>query len=130
MSRWGVSLANEFARRLRKNPTDAERKLWQLLRCKKLAGFRFRRQQPIGPYVADFFCAPEKLIVELDGGQHYDAAHTVHDERRARWLMKRGYRVIRFTNLDVLKHASAVSEAIWRALAEPPTASSERKTLG
>jgi very-short-patch-repair endonuclease len=119
-------VANEFARRLRKNPTEAERKLWQLLRHKRLAGFRFRRQQPIGPYVADFLCAPEKLIVELDGGQHFEASHMKHDEMRTRWLVTRGYRVIRFSDRDILKTPHTVTEAIWLALTTPPTASSGR----
>ncbi len=122
-------MANEFARHLRKNPTDAEHRLWRLLRHKRLAGFRFRRQQPIGPYIADFFCAPAKLIVELDGGQHYSMLRMKHDKMRTRWLGARGYRVVRFSNADLLKTPDAVTEAIWLALAAPPTDSSERKAL-
>jgi very-short-patch-repair endonuclease len=85
------------ARKLRLTPTDAEIRLWSRLRGKQLAGFRFRRQHPLGPYVVDFFCAEAKLIVEVDGGQHADDG-----EARTRWLEARGYRVIRFWNNDVL----------------------------
>lgn len=113
-------MAHEFARTLRTNPTDAERKLWRLLRQKQLAGFRFRRQQPIGPYIADFFCAPAKLIVELDGGQHSMDSHAVHDRERTRWLGSRGYRVLRFWNVDVFKHPDSVLEGIEIALRDTP----------
>jgi very-short-patch-repair endonuclease len=116
-------MANEFARELRKNPTIAEARLWRLLRRKRLLNYRFRRQQPIGPYVADFFCAPERLIVELDGSQHYAEDNRRHDRIRTAWLARQGYRVIRFGNADVLKVPDGVVEAIWRALTAPPSAS-------
>ena len=113
-------MAHAFARSLRKNPTKAERKLWRLLRQKQLAGFRFRRQQPIGPYIADFFCAPAKLIVELDGGQHSVDDRAAYDRARTRWLASRGYRVLRFWNMDVFKHADSVLEGIEIALRDTP----------
>ena len=80
-----------LARKLRLTPTDAEIRLWSRLRGKQLAGLRFRRQHPLGPYVVDFFCAEAKLIVEVDGGQHADDG-----EARTRWVEARAYRVIRF----------------------------------
>lgn len=114
-------MANGFARNLRKNPTDAERKLWILLRHKQLDGYRFRRQQPVGPYVADFFCASEKLIVELDGDQHGADKNLEKDQARTTWLNKKGYRVLRFANHEIFKMPSIVKESIWRALTSPPT---------
>lgn len=114
-----MAVANEFARALRKNPTDAERRLWFLLREKKLAGYRFRRQQPIDPYVADFFCTFSKLIVELDGDQHGADENMAKDRARTEWLENRGYRVLRFPNREVFKSPAYVTEAIWRALNTP-----------
>jgi len=74
--------------------TIAERKLWQALRDKQLNGHRFRRQHPIGKYIADFACIERKVVVELDGGQHQD--HVAYDERRTAFLQENGWRVLRF----------------------------------
>src|SRR6266704_1917983 len=82
----GVAMPNLRARRLRWDMTDDERRLWALLRRKQLAGYRFRRQHPMGSYVADFFCPNAKLIVELDGGQHSEDKQMHRDEIRSRWL--------------------------------------------
>jgi len=100
------------ARRLRKNPTEVEKRLWSRLRGKQLDGFRFRRQSPIGPYVVDFVCPAAKLVVEVDGGQHSETA----DAERAGWLESNGYRVIRFWNNDVLENMDGVIEEIVRVL--------------
>jgi very-short-patch-repair endonuclease len=113
-------MANEFARSLRKYPTNAERKLWARLRQKQFGGFRFRRQQPIGSYVADFFCARAKLIVELDGGQHGKDSHAIRDEVRTRWLDSQGYRVLRFWNNEVIQNLNGVLEGIEIALGAAP----------
>jgi very-short-patch-repair endonuclease len=95
-----IGLKREAARQLRLNATEAERKLWSCLRDKRLLGLRFRRQQPIGPYIADFYCAAAKLIVELDGSQHADVrAH--YDLSRTGWLETRGYKVVRLWNTDL-----------------------------
>ena len=99
-------MPSTFARQLRSAPTDAEIRLWSRLRRKQLDGFRFRRQQPIGPYIVDFFCPDAKLIVEVDGGQHN--VEEEKDARRTRWLEARGYRVIRFWNNDVLSNTDGV----------------------
>ena len=104
---------------LRKNPTDAERRLWFLLRYKKLGGHRFRRQQPIGPYIADFFCTSANLIIELDGDQHGTDANVRKDRNRTAWLEAHGYRVLRFANHEVFKSPSLVTETIWRVLSTP-----------
>src|SRR4051812_14031307 len=82
------------AKSLRQNPTDAERRLWHLLRVKQLGGLRFRRQQPIGRYIVDFFCPAAKLIVELNGDQHGTDSNAAQDAARTRWLEARGYMVL------------------------------------
>ncbi|MCI0441106.1 MAG: endonuclease domain-containing protein [Chloroflexi bacterium] len=102
------------ARELRKNMTDAERKLWQHLRHNQLEGQRFRRQHPIGPYIVDFFCFEKKLIVEIDGGQHSEQVE--YDTQRTRWLESRGFRVLRFWNNQVMNEIDAVREVIWEAI--------------
>ncbi len=112
-------MANLHARQLRRNMTDDERRLWSVLRRKNLSGFRFRRQQPIGRYIADFFCPAAKLIVELDGGQHAEEINMRRDEERARWLEARGYRVLRIWNLDLKRSPNDVYEAIYLALTRP-----------
>jgi very-short-patch-repair endonuclease len=95
--------------------------LWWLLRRKQPTGFRFRRQATIGPYIADFFCPQAKLIVEVDGVPHIAEERVYRDEARTRWLEARGYRVIRFWNVDVFKHPAEVTEAIYHALTHPPS---------
>jgi very-short-patch-repair endonuclease len=105
-------LAN--ARALRANSTDAERRLWYYLRDRRMSGYRFRRQMPIGPFVVDFVCMRARLIVELDGGQH--AEHLLDDLDRTRSLARTGFRVIRFWNDEVLQRTEAVLESILEAL--------------
>ena len=101
------------ARNLRSELTGPERKLWNLLRNRRLGGLKFRRQRAIGPYVVDFFCNDANLVVELDGESHVGKAE--EDEKRTAWLEENGLRVIRFTNDDVLAHEEAVATAIARA---------------
>jgi primosomal protein N' (replication factor Y) len=103
-----------LARQLRKNSTSAEGQLWSKLRRTNLNGYKFRRQHPIGPYVADFACASAMLVVELDGAQHEDQA--AYDERRTDYLRSRGWRVIRFHSTDVFVNVGGVLEAIYTAL--------------
>lgn len=119
----------EAAKELRANATEMERKRWALLRRKQLSGVRFRRQQPIGPYIADFFCSAAKLVVELDGDQHGLDRQRARDAARTAWLEARGYRVLRFSNGDVFGKPDVVLEGIWHAvqesgvpLPEPPSA--------
>jgi len=103
-------MANERARYLRKNMTDAERVLWMHLRDRRLDEYKFRRQHPIGHYIVDFVCLIEKLIIEVDGGQH--AIESDGDERRTNYLNEKGYRVIRFWNNEVLLETDAVLDEI------------------
>jgi very-short-patch-repair endonuclease len=88
------------ARNLRKNATDAERKLWSAIRRRALNGHRFRRQHPLGRYIVDFVCLERRLIIELDGGQHDERAEL--DKARTAWLEENEYTVIRFWNNDVM----------------------------
>ena len=104
------------ARKLRQNTTDAETLLWRHLRAGRLAGFKFHRQHVIGHYIVDFVCPLEKLIVELDGGQHADRA--AYDERRTGYLESNGYRVVRFWNNDLLSHVDSVLVVVLGLLQE------------
>jgi very-short-patch-repair endonuclease len=109
-----VSLAHRRA--LRRNSTDAEAALWQQLRARRLAGFKFRRQHPCGPYILDFYCPAERLAVELDGGQHFDPAARAYDQRRDLFLRRRRIQVLRFPTDLVFRDPLAVLEAIVLAL--------------
>jgi len=106
-----------YARSLRKNPTNAERLLWQHLRRRRLAGFRFRRQHSIGPYICDFACLEAAIVVELDGSQHVEQSG--YDERRDAFLRSQGFRVLRFWNNDVLVQINVILETIFEALRRP-----------
>ena len=105
------------ARKLRRNSTDAERKLWRALRS-ALPHLKWRRQMPVGPYFADLACFASKLIIEIDGGQHAAAAY---DERRSAFLEAQGYCVLRFWNDDVLNNTDGVVEAIALHLSTSPS---------
>ena len=109
------------AKALRANTTGAEDILWRHLRRLEVRGSHFRRQVPIGPYVADFACLKERLIIEVDGSQHGEDVDSRRDEVRTRWLNSEGYRVLRFWNNDVMSKTEAVMEAIHAATAVNPT---------
>ncbi len=103
------------ARRLRRTTTDVEKRLWHRLRKLDLDGSHFRRQVPIGPYIADFACMAVRLLIEVDGSQHGENRNKTRDELRTRWLEKEGYRVLRFWNNDITSNMDAVMEAIYAA---------------
>jgi very-short-patch-repair endonuclease len=103
---------------LRRNETEAERKLWEIVRARRLGGFKFVRQLSIGPYFADFACREAALVVEVDGSQH---AESVGDERRTEFLKGQGYSVLRFWNGDVLRHPHGVAEQILAAVSLHPS---------
>lgn len=109
-------LATRRARAMRRDATDAEKRLWLLLRDRRLGGAKFRRQAPVGPYIADFVCLRRKLIVEADGGQHAD---TRYDAARDRWLAEEGYAVVRYSNIDILKNPDGVLMDLFERL-QPP----------
>ena len=100
-----------WATQLRAGMTDAEALLWAMLRNRRLAGAKFRRQHPVGRFILDFYCADKKLAVELDGGQHADAVD--YDQRRDAWLGAQGIHVVRFWNNQVLMETEAVMEVIY-----------------
>ncbi|HJQ61386.1 MAG TPA: endonuclease domain-containing protein [Burkholderiales bacterium] len=102
----------------RRGDTDAELRLWHLLRNRNLKGFKFRRQHPIGTYIADFVCLEQQLVIELDGSQH--AERTQYDSRRTEVLEAAGFRVIRFWDNDVLTHMESVMQSIYSALSVSP----------
>ena len=106
------------AQSLRGKRTDAEGILWNHLRERELDGRKFRRQQPIGPYIADFACMSEKLIVELDGGGH--AERKAEDRERDEYLRRSGYRVLRFWNTEVFENLQGVLEKISEVIGEKP----------
>jgi very-short-patch-repair endonuclease len=110
----------ERARRLRRDMTDAERKLWHALKAHRFGGVGFRRQVPLGPYVVDFASHSARLIVEVDGGQHAEARAAAFDRTRTEWLIQRGYRVLRFWNNDVLSNLEGVLTEIGGALPPSP----------
>ncbi|MCB0219596.1 MAG: endonuclease domain-containing protein [Chrysiogenetes bacterium] len=111
-------ITRDKARELRHHPTPQERKLWQYLRGRRLGGFRFRRQHPVGPYILDFYCCERRLAVELDSSQHSFPEHGERDSDRSQTLQAEGIRVLRFWNLDIDRRLQVVAEEIFRALEE------------
>lgn len=103
------------ARELRHEQTPAEKKIWARVRNHRLANLPIRRQHPIGPYVVDFCCEPVKVIIEIDGDSHFEPEQQAFDARRTTWLEECGYRVIRFTNIEVHRNLEAVLQAIAEA---------------
>ena len=112
-----ASKLRDRARRLRHNQTEAEHRLWSRLRARQLCEAKFRRQHPIGPFIADFCCLERRLVIELDGGQH--AAQAEADQRRSAFLERRGYRVLRFWDNQVMAGIEAVLEQIVAVLSDP-----------
>ena len=111
-----IDIQRDHARSMRKNMTMAERKLWSALRGRSLSGFRFNRQVEIGPYIVDFLCHGRKLIVEVDGVTHGDAADFARDQRRTMFLESKGYVVFRVWNSDVYQNLGGVLDGILRML--------------
>ena len=104
------------ARKLRREMSDEERILWMLLRHRRFADFKFRRQVPLGDFVGDFVCYDRKLVVELDGSHHADLEQAAFDARRTAYLEAAGFRVIRIWTGDLFKERDGALEAIWNAL--------------
>jgi len=117
---FNYSLLLEHSKKMRNQPTEAERLLWNVLSNKQLDGYKFRRQHIIGNYIADFICLKTNLIVEIDGSIHQLPENKVSDKERTAWLQEEGYRVIRFTNNEVLSDLDKVLEEIQQELEIPP----------
>ena len=109
----------QIAKALRHRMTDSERQLWTQLRAHRMKPWKFKRQQPIGPYIVDFVCFQANLVIEVDGGQHQD---NMADLARDAWLEGQGFRVLRFWNNEVLKEMPAVLEKIMEILHPSATA--------
>lgn len=107
------SETTDRARLLRQAGNEAEALLWLELKAKRLGGYRFVRQFPIGPYFADFLCRSARLVVEIDGSQHADS---IYDRNRDEFMRSRDYSVLRFWNIDVFKHRTSVCDTILAAL--------------
>ena len=121
--------SGKLQRRLRNNMSDAEQALWHLLRGHQICGLKFRRQHPFDDFILDFVCLENKLVIEVDGGQHGGRAE--YDENRTQILQAAGFRVLRFWNNEVLKEIESVKEKIWLAVQEvqphpPPNLPLER----
>ena len=109
-----------LARELRKNMTDAERTLWSKLRRKQLKNYQFYRQKNIGDYIVDFYCPAAKLIVEVDGGQHYTDRNLKEDKIKDKFLSALGFEVLRFSNRDIFKNIDGVLQTVYDHLGNPP----------
>lgn len=108
----------KYAKKLRKEMTDAERHLWKFLKDRQFEGYKFRRQQPIGKYIVDFVNFERKLIIELDGGQHFE---NEKDKEREGYLRKQGYKILRFWDNEVLKNIEGVLDLIRDELEKHPS---------
>jgi len=115
------------ARSLRRESTGAERIVWAALRAHRLNGASFRRQAPIGPFIVDFLCNDAKLIVEIDGGQHFEAEHLACEARRDAYLRAKGFRVLRLNNHDVMTNRIGVLNVIDGVVANAPSPPLPRK---
>jgi very-short-patch-repair endonuclease len=122
------TLPRDTARKLRRGQTEAEQKLWARLRRHQMKGLQFRRQYPIGPFIADFVCLETKLIIEVDGSQHAD--QTDRDESRSEFLRDAGYKVLRFWNYEVIGEIDLVVQRIADALELVPRKIRKTKIVG
>jgi len=113
------SKLKSLARELRKSMTDAEKHLWSKLSRRKLSGYQFYRQRIIESYIVDFYCPTAKIVIEIDGGQHYYGKGQLNDKEREKVLIGLGLKVTRFSNLEVLKNIEFVLEQIYQELNPP-----------
>jgi very-short-patch-repair endonuclease len=114
-----------LAKGMRRHMTNAEFRLWSRLRNGGIDGLRFRRQVPIGRYIADFVCLERRLIIEVDGDQHWHHRGAVADLDRTAWLASNGFRVLRFGNTDVVRDIDGVCDAIFAEAQRPPPETGE-----
>jgi len=105
-----------YSRQLRKDMTDAERLLWSRIRAKQLKGHQFYRQKIVGDYIVDFYCSKSKLVLEVDGGQHYSVEGREKDGARDDYLTSLGLTVLRFSDREIFANLDGVIEEIWEHL--------------
>lgn len=110
------------AKELRRNQTDAEKSVWAKLRARRFDMFKFRRQVPLGSYILDFVCFEARLIIELDGGQHGEAASQTYDAERDDWLRSQGLSIARFWNHQIFAEWEVIEEVLWKTLNESSSA--------
>ena len=128
----------EPSRRLRKEQTKHERKLWRFLRARQLGNFKFRRQYVIGSYIADFCCPEKKVVIELDGGGHGEDLQKERDGRRDEFLAQEGWKVMRIWNSNIDENLEGVMESVWQIMNSPssfspspqPSPQREREQMG
>ncbi len=113
------SATKEKRRILRKNPTDAERRVWRIL-CREQMGAKFFRQYGVGLYVLDFYCPARRIAIEIDGGHHAEEVHKVQDEKRTKYLQSEDIRVLRFWNNEVMQNLEGVWEKIKKIIDASP----------
>jgi very-short-patch-repair endonuclease len=106
----------EFSRNLRKNMTDSERILWSKLKRKQILGVQFYRQKPISKYIVDFYSSLTRLVIEIDGGQHFEPENQENDKQRDKYLESINLKVLRFSNLDIVKNLNGVLDVIYREI--------------
>lgn len=130
MRKEGEFRVTQKARALRRNMTKAEVILWENLRKRAMNGARFRRQHPIGPYIADFACSASKLVVEVDGATHSTPEELAYDARRTKYLEQQGWAVVRVTNIDVYENIDGVWRTTSAQLAPPSRSAPHLPTRG
>lgn len=108
----------ERAKELRQRLTDTERLMWYRLRDRRLGGFKFRRQRPVGNYIVDFICIECRLVIELDGSQHNEETHKQYDQTRDSWLRDDGFLVIRFWNCQIFQDLDSVLDFVLKVLSQ------------
>jgi len=123
----GEDRSRKFAKRMRGSLTDAETIMWSFLRRDQVEGLRFRKQHPIGPFVADFACVKAMLIVEIDGATHGSDDEIAYDARRTAFFRERGWHEMRFTNSAVYKNLDGVLEDVWAVARERAAKTPRRK---
>ncbi len=122
--------AKQYAKKLRSELTPAETKLWYQLRAKRLGGYQFRRQHPVGPYIADFACVKSKVIIEVDGDSHFTDAGEAKDKIRSEFISSQNRNIFRCTNLDIYNNLSGTLDSLFAALIRSPALAFEGKRWG
>ncbi|QTR55184.1 endonuclease domain-containing protein [Thiothrix unzii] len=118
MERQNNKIHRDLARNLRRNMTVPEQQLWNALRKRQLDGYRFRRQTPVGRYIADFVCLEARLVIELDGNHHHEQKG--YDRERDHWMQQQHFQVLRFWNHEILNHQETVLQQIRHVLHQQP----------